>query len=280
MAGIATILGGVAAAVSATGGIISLGQAAKQRKAQERAERESERLMQQARQNLQTKFYEQLQVPTEAYDRQFRESTAQQKQSLQALQESDPRTLAAGVGKVGAVGVAENQKIRENMAERMFQLQQIKAKEMRDINDALVSLDAGESRTQELRAREARKLAKGATESGFASLASGLGGVAEQIPLYLKSREDRKLSKITGSEDLRPGSKLYNDQIAYRQQQAQMNLRNQMDPIIQNNLIDMQERLNLFNNVVPDARQLYPDYQSPLGITPVKNVQRQINESF
>jgi hypothetical protein len=157
MAGIATILGGVAAAVSATGGIISLGQAAKQRKAQERAERESERLMQQARQNLQTKFYEQLQVPTEAYDRQFRESTAQQKQSLQALQESDPRTLAAGVGKVGAVGVAENQKIREDMAERMFQLQQIKAKEMRDINDALVSLDAGESRTQELRAREARK---------------------------------------------------------------------------------------------------------------------------
>tara|TARA_S200002703_G_scaffold148233_1_gene144750 strand:+ start:518 stop:1360 length:843 start_codon:yes stop_codon:yes gene_type:complete len=280
MAGIATILGGVAAAVSATGGIISLGQAAKQRKAQERAERESERLMQQARQNLQTKFYEQLQVPTEAYDRQFRESTAQQKQSLQALQESDPRTLAAGVGKVGAVGVAENQKIREDMAERMFQLQQIKAKEMRDINDALVSLDAGESRTQELRAREARKLAKGATESGFASLASGLGGVAEQIPLYLKSREDRKLSKITGSEDLRPGSKLYNDQIAYRQQQAQMNLRNQMDPIIQNNLIDMQERLNLFTNVVPDARQLYPDYQSPLGITPVKNVQRQINESF
>ena len=280
MAGIATILGGVAAAVSATGGIISLGQAAKQRKAQERAERESERLMQQARQNLQTKFYEQLQVPTEAYDRQFRESTAQQKQSLQALQESDPRTLAAGVGKVGAVGVAENQKIREDMAERMFQLQQIKAKEMRDINDALVSLDAGESRTQELRAREARKLAKGATESGFASLASGLGGVTEQIPLYLKSREDRKLSKITGSEDLRPGSKLYNDQIAYRQQQAQMNLRNQMDPIIQNNLIDMQERLNLFTNVVPDARQLYPDYQSPLGITPVKNVQRQINESF
>lgn len=271
MAGIATILGGVAAAVSATGGIISLGQAAKQRKAQERAERESERLMQQARQNLQTKFYEQLQVPTEAYDRQFRESTAQQKQSLQALQESDPRTLAAGVGKVGAVGVAENQKIREDMAERMFQLQQIKAKEMRDINDALVSLDAGESRTQELRAREARKLAKGATESGFASLASGLGGVAEQIPLYLKSREDRKLSKITGSEDLRPGSKLYNDQIAYRQQQAQMNLRNQMDPIIQNNLIDMQERLNLFNNVVPDARQLYPDYQSPIGVTPLNN---------
>jgi len=278
MAGI--ILGSVAAATSLAGAGLSFSQAAKQRKAQERAERESNRLMQQARQNLQTKFYEQLQVPTEAYDRQFRESTAQQKQSLQALQESDPRTLAAGVGKVGAVGVAENQKIRENMAERMFQLQQIKAKEMRDINDALVSLDAGESRTQELRAIEARKLAKGATESGFASLASGLGGVTEQIPLYLKSREDRKLSKITGSEDLRPGSKLYNDQIAYRQQQAQMNLRNQMDPIIQNNLIDMQERLNLFNNVVPDARQLYPDYQSPLGITPVKNVQRQINESF
>ena len=55
MAGIATILGGVAAAVSATGGIMSFSQAAKQRKAQQRAERESDRLMQQARQNLQTR---------------------------------------------------------------------------------------------------------------------------------------------------------------------------------------------------------------------------------
>ena len=103
------VMQGLGALTSVTGGVLGFGQAAKQKAAQQRAERESNRLMQQARRNLQTKFYEQLQVPTEAYDRQFRESTAQQQQSLQALRESDPRTLAAGVGKVGAVGVAENQ---------------------------------------------------------------------------------------------------------------------------------------------------------------------------
>ena len=67
------IMQGLGALTGLGGGAMSLGQAAKQRKAQDRAERESMRLMQQARQNLQTKFYEQLQVPTEAYDRQFRE---------------------------------------------------------------------------------------------------------------------------------------------------------------------------------------------------------------
>ena len=97
---------GVSALTSLAGAGLSFGQAAKQRKRQEKAERESQALMQQARDRMQTRFFEQLQLPTEAYERQFRENTAQQQQALQALRESDPRTLAAGVGKVAAAGVS------------------------------------------------------------------------------------------------------------------------------------------------------------------------------
>ena len=133
MAGVASIiLGSVAAATSLTGAGLSFGQAAKAKKAQEKAERESKVLMQQARDRAQTRFYEQLRLPTEAYERQFRESTAQQKQAIQALQESDPRTLAAGIGKVGAVGVAENQAIQEQMGKELFELQNVQFHIMHD----------------------------------------------------------------------------------------------------------------------------------------------------
>jgi hypothetical protein len=223
------VMQGLGALTSVAGGVLGFGQAAKQKAAQQRAERESNRLMQQARRNLQTKFYEQLQVPTEAYDRQFKESTAQQQQSLQALRESDPRTLAAGVGKVGAVGVAENQKIREDMAERLFQLQKLKADEMSAINDQLVSLDVGEAMSQDIRAREARQFATAATGQGFQSLASGFSKAAESIPLFFKNKIDRKLGKITG-EDLKPGSRFYEDQIQYRNEKANMDLRDSYTP--------------------------------------------------
>ena len=54
MAGI--ILGSVAAATSLAGAGLSFSQAAKQKKAQEKAQRESQALMQQARDRMQTQF--------------------------------------------------------------------------------------------------------------------------------------------------------------------------------------------------------------------------------
>jgi hypothetical protein len=190
------VLAAAASAVSLTGGLMSFGQAAKQRKAQEKAQRESEALMQQARDRMQTQFYEQLQVPTEAYERQFRESTAQQKQALQALQESDPRTLAAGVGKVGAVGVAENQKIREDMADRLFNLQQLKADEQRLINQELVGMDVGEAASQNLMARDASYGVTQGIQGGIAGVGGAIKSADNLVPLFSMSKEDRQAGRI------------------------------------------------------------------------------------
>jgi len=232
------VMQGLGALTGLSGGVLSFGQAAKQRRAQQVAERE-------------------LQVPTEAYDRQFRESTAQQKQSLQALQESDPRTLAAGVGKVGAVGVAENQKIREDMGRKLFELQKLKAEEMSAINDQLVSLDLGEAATQDIRAREARDFANAAVGQGIQGVASSLSKGAESIPLFFKNQIDRKLGKITGA-DLKPGSKYYADQVKYRKEKADMDLRDSMNPMIADNLQNAQDELDIY---MLSNYGLNPDYE-------------------
>jgi|TARA_S200002703_G_scaffold148263_1_gene144798 hypothetical protein len=194
MAGI--ILGAVAAATSLAGAGLSFSQAAKQKKAQEKAQRESQALMQQARDRMQTQFYEQLQVPTEAYERQFRESTAQQKQALQALQESDPRTLAAGVGKVGAVGVAENQRIQEQMGSDLFNLQKLKADEQRAINEELVGMDVGEAASQNLMARDASYGVVQGIQGGLTGIGGALSAADSLVPLFSMSKEDRRAGRL------------------------------------------------------------------------------------
>ena len=52
------VMQGLGAVTGLAGGGLSFGQAAKQKKAQERAERESMRLMQEARRRLQTRLRE------------------------------------------------------------------------------------------------------------------------------------------------------------------------------------------------------------------------------
>jgi len=197
MSGVASIvLGSVAAATSLAGAGLSFGQAAKQKKAQEKAERESAALMQQARDRMQTRFFEQLRLPTEAYERQFRENTAQQKQALQALSESDPRTLAAGVGKVAAAGVAGNQALQEQMGKELFELQKLKADEQRAINQELVGMDVGEASSQNLMARDASYGVTQGIQGGIAGIGGAVQAVDSLVPLFSMSGDDRRATRI------------------------------------------------------------------------------------
>lgn len=190
------ILGAVSAATSLGGAGLSFGQAAKQRKAQEKAERESQALMQQARDRLQTRFFEQLRLPTEAYDRQFRENTAQQKQALQALSESDPRSLAAGVGKVAAAGVAGNQALQEQMSKELFELQKLKVAEQQAINQELVGMDVGEAASQNLMARDASYGVTQGIQGGIAGIGGAVQAAESLVPLFSMSGDDRKATRI------------------------------------------------------------------------------------
>ena len=152
--------------------------------------------MQQARDRMQTRFYEQLQVPMEAYERQFRETTAQQKQALQALQESDPRTLAAGIGKLGAVASSENERIKEAMARDLFNLQKLKAEEQRAINEEMVGMDVAQAADQNIREREAAYARASAIQGGIAGIGGAVSAANEIVPLFSMSGEDRRAGRL------------------------------------------------------------------------------------
>ena len=140
----AIIIGSIAAATGLAGMGIGLGQAAKQRRAASQAKSDSERLMQQARAQIQKDAFENIKLPTESYDRAFRANTAQQRQALEALQGADARSLAAGVGKVGAVGTASNEEQRLKMGKDLYALELQKAQSANQIRDELVGMDVGD----------------------------------------------------------------------------------------------------------------------------------------
>jgi hypothetical protein len=85
-------------------------------------------------------FYEALQVPTEAYDRATREITAQQQQATSALQEGDPRQLAGGLGRLGAVAGALEADTRDAMAKDLFELGKLQAQEQGFTADQMATI--------------------------------------------------------------------------------------------------------------------------------------------
>ena len=98
LSGIGAIAGGPIG--MGIGSIVNIGmglaQASKQKELQRAADREVEKAAAEQKRLLGQNFFEALQVPMQAYDREFRETTAQQQQAVSALQEGDPRLLLGG----------------------------------------------------------------------------------------------------------------------------------------------------------------------------------------
>lgn len=103
--------------------------ASEQRAAQREAQRQAEVSFKLQKQQQEQNFFEAMRIPTEAYDRALREGTAQQAQSVTALQEGDPRQLLGGVGKVQAATLDYDTQARDAMAKQMFDLQKLQAQE-------------------------------------------------------------------------------------------------------------------------------------------------------
>ena len=92
MAGAAAILAGVAAVGSLTSMGLSFAQASRQRKAAAAAQQRADAMMREAKRRLETKFFEGLNVPLAAYEKQREMSILGTQTALQALQEGDPRS--------------------------------------------------------------------------------------------------------------------------------------------------------------------------------------------
>ena len=83
--------------------------------------------MKEARERAETNFYQGLNVRMDAFGEQYRQNLANQTQQIEALQDADPRLLAAGIGKVAAPGTEAAEKTRIGMQQDLMELDEKKA---------------------------------------------------------------------------------------------------------------------------------------------------------
>jgi len=195
----AIILGSIAAATGLAGMGIGLGQAGKQRRAASQAKADSERLMQQARNRMMADNFENIKLPTESYDRAFRENTAQQRQAIDSLQSADARSLAAGIGKVSAAGTAANEQQRLVMGKDLYDLELKKAQNAEAIKNELVGMDVGQARDLTTMSADSREAAAASTMGAIQSGVAGVSALASSLPDYMKSGADRKAGTFADS---------------------------------------------------------------------------------
>jgi hypothetical protein len=163
---------------------MSLVEASKQKDLQRSAQRAAEQASAEQKRIQSQNFFEALQVPTEAYEREFREGTAQQMQAVSALQEADPRMLAAGIGKVQAVASEQAAKTREDLAAELFDLEKLQAIEQGQTADQMAAI-YGQELTGAQRAEAiAENTRMAQLQNALGAGAGILTGLTGNIPEY------------------------------------------------------------------------------------------------
>jgi hypothetical protein len=206
----ALIIAGVGTAVAGTSAGMSFAQAAKAKKTAEAATAASKKLMEEAERQAEIEFFGQLNVPLDAYGREYEQNLQAQQQGIQALQEGDSRYFSAGVGRVGAGAVAANENTRISMGKELYDLQKLQVQEQSDINQDLKDMKVGAAADQSMISRDAQEAQAAAMAQGVASVGSAIGSAASAVPLFVKSGADKAAQKVLGQLD----SKLTQNTIA------------------------------------------------------------------
>ena len=191
-------------AIAAAGTLASVGMnlsaAAKQSKAASAAEQAAGEAAAKAESEYQREFAGGVQLPMEAYQQAGREGTAQQMQALQALQEADSRSLAAGVGKVQAAATEAQTGITEQMRKDLFSLESAQMEEKMANRDAIAKMNEERARGAQIAAANAEAAKTAAITSAITGVTSLAGQVAQAAPLFKKGKEDLSgISQITPS---------------------------------------------------------------------------------
>jgi len=178
------IAAGTAAAGTAASVAMNLSAASKQAKAQSAAEQAAADAAKKAESEYGKQFLAGVQVPTEAYNQALRQGTAQQMQSIQALQEADSRALAGGIGKVQAQATAAQTDVTNQMASDIYNLQTAQAKEKQVNRDAVARMNQERAMGAQAAAANA-EAAKMRAYGGIGQSITSLGGqLLQAAPLY------------------------------------------------------------------------------------------------
>lgn len=181
LAGAAPMIG---MGIQVIGAGLQIARSIDQKKKARDAERASKELLEQAKSRLDVNRMEGIQVPLEAYEMAGREVTAQQMQSLEGLREADARTLAAGVGKLGAAGAAATEGVRQNMAEAIYQRDKMIANEAARIDTVMGGISLEEVSGAQIAAKEREEAAAMALSGGIAGMGGAFDTLAKSQDLY------------------------------------------------------------------------------------------------
>jgi len=179
-------------AASAGGAVQSFSQAAKQGRMAEDAATASKKAMAEAKAKAEKNFYAGLNVSTEAYDKSFENNLATQQQNIQALQEGDPRNLAAGVGLVQQSSDATTDNTRLALQKDLEANAKMKAQAKDAINQDLKKIDLGYAKDQELVAKESAAASAAAMSQGISGVVNTAGKLATMAPLFGKMNDKDK----------------------------------------------------------------------------------------
>lgn len=232
------IFGAVSGGIGALSGLASFGMGIDSmitaRRKQAEAERKNKQLMDEAKRMAEKDFYAGVNVPLDAFNKQFEETLQQQQQSLQALQEGDARSVAAGVGRVGALAGEQGEKTRIALGEALYQNNKMKADSKQNINQQGIDINVGMAQDESLRAKDANRQASQAMAGAQEGLASGLQGAAGMIPGYLQGRQDKITTDILNefSQNENIMNALGDQDITYDQDQFRTKL--QESPLFKN----------------------------------------------
>ena len=188
-----------------TSGIISVGtmamsfvQAAQQKADADTANDEAARLMADAKKRAEVDNFEELSVPTESYEAEFEANLAADQQAIEALQEGDARSLAAGVGRIGAQQAEEAEDTRIEMGQDLYNLDVTKAESRDAVNQQLIALDVGQASDQAQMGSDLLAASSESFSQGMSSLGAGLGSFGDTQDAY--SSNKRKTNRANRLE--------------------------------------------------------------------------------
>jgi hypothetical protein len=205
--GLAAAMPFVGIGLSGISTLLSMSEAGKAADAQRAAQRASDKALVEMKRLQEQNFYEALRAPTEAYDRQFRESTAASSEAINALAQ-DQRSLIGGAQGVQEATIEGQAKTREALADRLYNLDVMKAQAATQQADDLSKIAAEEAKGAQIAAMAAEKAKIGQQQATL----QGAGGIltqgVSQIGTYggLAGMEDKLQGLLGGTSFAKPSS--------------------------------------------------------------------------
>ena len=192
--GVATAISLGLAVASTSASFVQSATAAKQR---DKAERDAEEASQEAKKQLEKRFYKGLPIQKEVYERAREALTSTGAQLVGAGAEADPRLLAAITGRVAQSQIAGQRQIAGDMGKELQDLALLAAEEESRGASQLASLALAETKAQTQAAQVAEAQRTASLEQGIKGLTSIGTQVAGMLPDNPKTDEGKAVAKTT-----------------------------------------------------------------------------------